>query len=119
MKIGLCDVDKYTTQYSGIKTPNLCLMKISTYHKQKGDNVYEWFPMEKYDIVYKAKVFMNNKDIEYPIYANEIISGGTGYDMHKVLTSEIEHCMPDYEIFGVNDTAIGFLTRGCPRACLS
>lgn len=25
--------------------------------------------------------------------------------------------MPDYSIYGITDTAYGFLTRGCPRAC--
>jgi len=117
MKIGLCDVDKYTTEYNGIKTPNLCLMKISTYHKQRGDEVEEWFPMNKYDLVYKAKVFINDRDIQTPIYADDIIQGGTGYSMQSKLPDEIEHIMPDYELFGITDTAQGFLTRGCPRGC--
>ena len=30
---------------------------------------------------------------------------------------EIEHIYPDYEIYGIKDTAYGFLTRGCPRGC--
>ena len=30
---------------------------------------------------------------------------------------EIEHIYPDYELYGVKDTAYGFLTRGCPRGC--
>lgn len=45
MKIGLIDVD-------GHNFPNLALMKISAYHKSKGDDV-EWHNLfEKYDIVY-------------------------------------------------------------------
>lgn len=50
MKIGLIDVD-------GHNFPNLALMKISAYHKAKGDDV-EWHNLfEEYDIVYQSKVF--------------------------------------------------------------
>ena len=35
MKIGLCDVDSHNW-------PNLCLMKLSTYHKARGDHVEWW-----------------------------------------------------------------------------
>ena len=34
MRIGLCDVDSHNW-------PNLCLMKLSAYHKARGDPV-EW-----------------------------------------------------------------------------
>ena len=33
------------------------------------------------------------------------------------LPYEIEHIYPDYSIYGITDTAYGFLTRGCPRGC--
>lgn len=33
------------------------------------------------------------------------------------LPNTIEHMMPDYELYGIKDTAYGFLTRGCPRGC--
>ena len=33
------------------------------------------------------------------------------------LPDAIEHAMPDYSLYGVTDTAYGFLTRGCPRGC--
>lgn len=33
------------------------------------------------------------------------------------LPDEIEHIYPDYSLYGVEDTAYGFLTRGCPRGC--
>lgn len=50
MKVGLIDVD-------GHKFPNLALMKISAYHKMRGDDV-EWaYPMATYDVVYQSKVF--------------------------------------------------------------
>ena len=45
------------------------------------------------------------------------LGGGTGYDLENKLPDEIEHIYPDYSIYGVEDKAYGFLTRGCPRAC--
>jgi hypothetical protein len=94
-------------------------MKISAYHKAKGDAVEWWKGFEKYDRVYQAKIFTDlyTKDNEYFIQADEIIKGGTGYDLKNVLPAEIEHIMPDYTIYPTNDTAYGFLTRGCPRGC--
>ena len=75
MKIGLIDVD-------GHNFPNLPLMKLSAYHKSKGDSV-EWYePLYSQDIdrVYMSKVFGFTKDYEYPINTKEIIRGG-----HRVL----------------------------------
>lgn len=74
MKIGLIDVD-------GHNFPNIPLMKISAYHKQKGDSV-EWYdPMfsDDMDIVYMSKVFSFTDDYIYPIRAKEIKKGGSGY----------------------------------------
>lgn len=33
------------------------------------------------------------------------------------MPDEIEHIYPDYSIYGITDTAYGFMTRGCPRGC--
>lgn len=35
----------------------------------------------------------------------------------KPLPYEIEHIFPDYSLYGIEDTAYGFITRGCPRGC--
>ncbi len=114
MKIGLIDVD-------GHNFPNLALMKISAYHKSKGDDVEWCVPLMKYDVVYQSKVFDEtySKDIDYIPRADTIIKGGTGYGIGNVLPDEIEHIYPDYSLYPefTNDTAYGFLTRGCPRAC--
>jgi radical SAM superfamily enzyme YgiQ (UPF0313 family) len=45
------------------------------------------------------------------------VGGGTGYGLDNTLPDEIEHIMPDYSLYGITDTAYGFLTRGCPRHC--
>lgn len=71
MKIGLIDVD-------GHNFPNLPLMKLSAYHKARGDSV-EWYqPLFSghMDRVYMSKVFSFTPDYEYPIDATEIIRGG-------------------------------------------
>jgi radical SAM superfamily enzyme YgiQ (UPF0313 family) len=110
MRIGLVDVD-------GHNFPNLCLMKISAWHKSKGDTV-EWaVPLGDYDKVYKSKVFTFTKD-DKNSYGCEIEKGGSGYgDYNKKLSDEIEHLCPDYSIYNINDVAYGFTTRGCIRKC--
>ena len=127
MRIGLIDCD-------GHNFPNIPLMKISAWHKSRGD-IVEWYePLLSghMDRVYISKVFSFSKDFEYYIDADEIIKGGSGYaiktregrevyekETDKDLPEYIEHIYPDYSIYDdlTRDTAFGFLTRGCPRAC--
>ena len=125
MKIGLIDVD-------GHNFPNIPLMKLSAWHKSQGDSV-EWYePMFSghMDRVYMSKVFGFSADYEYCIDADEVIRGGSGYAIRLEegrevyekkndipLAEEIEHIYPDYSLYGITDTAYGFLTRGCPRGC--
>lgn len=47
MRIGLVDVDSHNF-------PNLCLMKLSAYHKAKGDDVEFAVPLLPYDRIYMA-----------------------------------------------------------------
>ena len=113
-RIGLIDVDGH----NGF--PNLALMKLSAWHKSKGDQVEIYSPMFSghMDIVYMSKVFTFTPDFEYFIDADEIIRGGTGYkDYITQLSEEAEHIAPDYSIYPKVDYAIGFLTRGCIRKC--
>ena len=116
----------------GHNFPNIPLMKISAYHKSKGDHV-EWYdPMfsPHMDKVYVSKVFSFSPDFDYYINADEVSYGGSGYCISLVdgkevfdkskdhdLPPEIEHIYPDYSLYGITDTAYGFLTRGCPRGC--
>lgn len=119
LKIGLIDVD-------GHNYPNLALMKLSAWHKRQGDVVkwyeplFDGFQKPPLDRVYMSKVFTFTPDYEFAINAREVIRGGTGYfypDGGKELPEEIEHVFPDYELYGIKNTAYGFLTRGCPRGC--
>lgn len=78
MKIGLIDVD-------GHNFPNLALMRISSYHKAKGDHVeWWWSDLFHYDIVYMSKIFSDeySPDIPEPINVDRVIKGGTGYCIH-------------------------------------
>ena len=121
-KIGLIDVD-------GHNYPNLALMKLSAYHKMQGDMV-EWYDtFTHYDVVYMAKVFAFTPDYGYVVNADKVVKGGTGYaisgaggesyckEKDPCLPDEVEHIMPDYSLYGIKDTAYGYLTRGCPRGC--
>jgi hypothetical protein len=110
MQIGLIDVDRN-------KFPNIAIMKLSAYHKANGDHVEFINPFNQYDRVYMSKVFDFSQDYETCINANEIIKGGVGYGLNNNLPFEIEHTYPDYELYGINNTAYGFLSRGCPRNC--
>ena len=113
LKIGLIDVD-------GHHFPNLCLMKLSAYHKARGDTV-EWHDgRKKYDLVYMSRVFTDTytKDFTGGIHADCIIKGGTGYGLKNKLEEEVEHSYPDYGLYSqFSDTAYVFLSRGCPRGC--
>lgn len=124
-RIGLIDVD-------GHNFPSIPLMKISAWHKAQGDHV-EWYdPMFSghMDKVYMSKVFSFSPDYQYFIDADEVVKGGSGYCISLVngkevfdkskdveLPYEIEHIYPDYSLYGITDTAYGFLSRGCPRGC--
>ena len=114
MKVGLIDVD-------GHNFPNLPLMKISAYHKLH-DDVVKWYDVANgyYDRIYMSKVFTFSQDYEYPLHSDDVRRGGTGYFYPaggKQLPDEIEKLYPDYDLYGIKDTAYGFLTRGCPRGC--
>ena len=111
MNIGLIDVDGH----SGF--PNLALMRLSAWHKGRGDHVEWWNGFCRYDRGYKSKVFTFTPDIDTVIDAGEVIRGGTGYKDYGSLPEEIENTAPDYSIYPAVNYAVGFLTRGCCRRC--
>jgi len=104
--------------------PNLCCMKISSYHKNNGDTVQlklEYNDLDRFDKVYISKVFTDtcipgepddktNKTCdnisawyaENPFLKQPNITyGGTGffYDHAPPLPDYIEHIMPDYHLY--------------------
>lgn len=82
----------------------------------------EWYdPMFGgwYDKAYVSKVFNFTPDYQYPINADEIVRGGTGYDITSQLPQDVDDMQPDYSIYPSvpTDISYGFLTRGCPNKC--
>ena len=126
MRIGLIDVD-------GHNFPNLALMRISAYHKAKGDEVeWWWTDLIHYDRVYMSKVFSDaySPDVPEPMNCDEVIKGGTGYaihlengkevfdkEKHKTLPEEVEKMFPDYSIYPQFQFSVSMTSRGCPRGC--
>lgn len=126
MRIGLIDVD-------GHNFPNLALMRISAYHKARGDIVeWWWSDFVHYDIVYMSKIFSDaySPDVPAPINADKVVKGGTGYAIHlqdgkevfnkeedKDLPAGIEKMFPDYSIYPQFPYAVSMTSRGCPRGC--
>lgn len=95
--------------------PNYAIMKISAWHKARGDCVEWWTPIVEYDRVYSSKVFTFTPNSVYLPHGT--IKGGTGYGMMDKLPQEIDDMFPDYTIYPQCGYAIGFLTRGCIRRC--
>lgn len=128
MRIGLIDVDNWGKLDKCF--PNLPLMKISAFYKERGCYV-EWYDSKThYDIVYLSKVFSFSPEPFSEINADEVIRGGSGYaiklingkevfdkENHLNLSDRIEHIYPDYSLYGIKNTAYGFMSRGCPRGC--
>ncbi|HDK26324.1 MAG TPA: radical SAM protein [Candidatus Atribacteria bacterium] len=108
MKIGLIDIDG--------KIPNLALMKISTYYKNKGNEVVLTNPLMAsiFDKIYASTVFSWSK---IPALPKNAEIGGSGYDLQKKLPEEIDKLCPDYSLYPNVTYSIGFLTRGCIRNC--
>lgn len=138
MKIGIIDADLMD---NGTRHPNLALMKIAGYYKEKGIYVKLIFlsyeEVENYDEIYISKVFSFTKVPEWVLKLENVHIGGTGFysDGGKDLPYEIEHHMPDYSLYNEYveyeikkgrkrnyfsdylDYSIGFTTRGCFRKC--
>lgn len=117
--------------------PNLALMKLSTHLKTKGETVNLWqaremkrhLPLdspvlqEKYDKVWISTVFTWNKSKAlwlqsfFESNGTSCELGGSGVDVEKKLTPEIEMLWPDYSLYPGDDRAVGFTQRGCIRGC--
>lgn len=115
-RILLVDVDS--------KIANLALMKLSAYHKARGDEVYltrrgspplEWGG--RADRAYVSCVFTWNRERALKMVHGcvEVVFGGTGIDYGR-LRPDVEAFAPDYSLYG-SDYAVGFCNRGCLRKC--
>jgi len=99
------------------KIPNLALMKISAYHKSKGDNVL-LNSSNNPDKVYISCIFKENKGKALGLskmFDCEVVIGGYGVNNNK-LPNNIEQIKPDYDLYNI-DYSIGYTSRGCIRKC--
>lgn len=119
MNVALVDIDSHNF-------PNLVLMKLAAWHIRQGDNVELVQPSDillgdnlfaPYDKVYGACVFTQNAKLAEKIEEVGGYVAGSGTGKPDVLPDDIEHIYPYYPLYGITDTAYGFLTRGCPRKC--
>ena len=127
----------YYTRY-----PSLGLLKISTYHKNKGDTVEyirgEQIPNKKPDLVYVTSLFtwawkpVHNATRFYKtkfpdarvllggIYASLLPNHARLSDADEIVTGifeEAEDLMPDYDLIPEYNASILFTSRGCIRKC--
>ena len=124
-KILLVDVDS--------KIPNIALMKLSTYYKKQDyivdivkcnlsyspsrSNELKKINAIGYDKVLVSVIFTNTLK-KLQIHFNDNIEiGGTGYSLDKKLPDNIQQSICDYSLYPENDTAYGFISRGCIRNC--
>lgn len=85
----------------GHNFPNLALMRISSYHKARGDEVeWWWSDFIHYDIVYMSKIFSDaySQDIPEPLNADKVVKGGTGYAIKTVDGKEFFDKEKDFDL---------------------
>lgn len=138
MRIAVVDADLIGRKRH--RFPNLACMKLSGYHKKLGDQVAlktDYESLEVFDRVYISKVFTDTPVPDTALQLPNVSYGGTGFFYNKAppLPENVEHQMPDYELYQewvtqqlasglkpcevayYTDYSIGFLTRGCFRQC--
>lgn len=113
MKVLLMDLDKSSRRRA---FPNLALMKLSAYHKAKGDEVFFNFPLCQADRTYASCVFTWHSQKVEGLDPDAVL-GGSGIDLKEDLPPEVEHIMPDYQLYPNVDFSMGFTSRGCLRSC--
>jgi hypothetical protein len=106
--------------------PNVALMKLSRHFKEQGKKVvlarHEAF-LPGVEAAYASFIF--NRPVTQArlgrlrhYYGDAFSAGGSGIDLSLRLPCEIESLPADYTLYpGLEDRAIGFLTRGCPFRC--
>jgi len=120
MYVKLIDIDnKYREKKRrGKRFPNLALMKLSAYHKARGDLV--GFNIENPDVTHISCVFKRNEKYaiqEAAAVTGGLTYGGSGCALTYKLPENIELLKPDYDLYDFCEYSLGFTTRGCFRLC--
>ena len=108
MKIGLYNLEPAIV--------NTAMMQVSTYHKLNNDDVYIYSPLfhDEYDKIYAFSIF-DYTDKGY--VRDDMITGGTGFDIKSKLPVEITKCEYDWSLYPDCDYSILWFSRGCIRNC--
>lgn len=108
MKIGLYNLEPAIV--------NTAMMQVSTYHKLNNDDVYTYSPLfhDEYDKIYAFSIF-DYTDKGY--VRDDMIIGGTGFDIKSKLPVEITKCEYDWSLYPDCDYSILWFSRGCIRNC--
>lgn len=108
MKIGLYNLEPAIV--------NTAMMQVSTYHKLNNDEVYIYSPLfhDEYDKIYAFSIF-DYTDKGY--VRDDMITGGTGFDIKSKLPVEITKCEYDWSLYPDCDYSILWFSRGCIRNC--
>jgi hypothetical protein len=108
------------------KLPNLALMKLSSYYKDKGRKVILLSKDTCIKGAYKifaSSIFNSSSSTKHvkklkKFYGESLILGGSGVDIRMRLPQNVEKMPADYALYpDLGNRAIGFLTRGCPFNC--
>ena len=109
------------------KIMTLPLIKLSAWHKKQNHNVVLHrgltisSTIDKPDVVYISCLFTKNRAAARRLAKQfpdaEIRIGGTGINLTTELPQEIEHQMPDYDLYPDCNYSLGYTVRGCFREC--
>jgi len=113
------------TQIDG-KLPNLALMRLARFHRDRGDEVHFTRRVRRdlfepaYDRVYASAIFAFSADRLARLQAEwpDAIIGGTGTLSPATVEGVVgDHSGLDYSIYPGHDASIGFTQRGCRLKC--
>jgi len=95
--------------------PNHALMQLSTFHKEKGDQVkfFKGQCDQWGDVSYRSILFKWGKS-GLPSWG---INGGPGFDPKIGLPDKVRRCRPDYSLYPKNRASWGYTFHHCPRRC--
>ena len=99
------------------KLPNLALMSIAQYHRNRGDEIELFIhkaPPTGYDRVYASRIFKFTEEIPLPAGT---IRGGTGYS-NNISVEDLFGPISGYDYTLYPESfSIGFTQRGCRFSC--
>jgi len=108
MKIGLYNLEP--------KIVNSAMMRVSSYHKKRGDQVerYGVLKHDEYNMIYAFSIFNFTPK---PFIRIDMIKGGSGFDIKKKLPKEIDECYYDWSLYPDCDFSLIWFSEGCIRNC--